>query len=508
MKNETQTSNRRGRLILTAGLLVATITIGLIMKLQAADGTPVTGWSHARSGPVTLKARADRTAVLQGDDGNVRLELILEAAEVEGRRVSVPTDLLVVLDCSGSMQGEKLEQGRAAIRELIRQLGAKDRFALVTYSYEAELTIALERASEVAKANWESRLYDIYADGGTNMSHGLDVAYETLSSSRDELRAAKIILISDGLANHGDASEQGLIQRAARFTQQEQVLSAVGVGLDFNEFLMSKLADAGTGNYYYVEQTTGLAKVFANEFTASRNTVASALSVTLAPGPGVQVVDVAGYPLERKDGQVTFRPGTLFSGQERRVWVTYQVPTSGIAEFELGAITADYRSGGFLYVKEKLQDEVLRPMQFGDRQYDAIQYHNFPGSPAGPADVTWEPRPGAAQYEIGVLPNVVIASQLQSLQYILDIGVDRIQAHATPMVERLLREMPALGYPTITPPGMGTPLAAFQAPKGDELLAKLRRANVDVKVKWNQTRVSPSVYNNDDDIDTLLNALS
>ena len=163
---------------------------------------------------------------------------------------------------------------------------------------------------------------------------------------------------------------------------------------------------------------------------------------------------------------------------------------------------------GFLYVKEKLQDEVLRPMQFGDRQYDAIQYHNFPGSPAGPADVTWEPRPGAAQYEIGVLPNVVIASQLQSLQYILDIGVDRIQAHATPMVERLLREMPALGYPTITPPGMGTPLAAFQAPKGDELLAKLRRANVDVKVKWNQTRVSPSVYNNDDDIDTLLNALS
>ena len=96
------------------------------------------------------------------------------------------------------MHGEKLEQGRAAIRELIRQLGAKDRFALVTYAYEAELTIALERASQEAKANWESRLYDddINADGGTNMSHGLDVAYETLRSSRDELRAARIILIS------------------------------------------------------------------------------------------------------------------------------------------------------------------------------------------------------------------------------------------------------------------------------------------------------------------------
>ena len=48
----------------------------------------------------------------------------------------------------------------------------------------------------------------------------------------------------------------------------------------------------------------------------------------------------------------------------------------------------------------------------------------------------------------------------------------------------------------------------FQAPNPDELLPKLQRANVNIKVKWNQTRVSPSVYNNDDDIDALLNALS
>ena len=163
---------------------------------------------------------------------------------------------------------------------------------------------------------------------------------------------------------------------------------------------------------------------------------------------------------------------------------------------------------GFLYVKEELQDDVLRPMQFGDRQYDNIQYHNFPGSPDGSADVTWEMRPGAARYEIGTPPFAVIASQLQSLQYILDIGVDRIQAHATPLVKRLLREMPALGYPTITPPDQETPLAAFQAADPDALLAKLQRANVDIKVKWYQTRISPSVYNNDDDIDALLNALS
>ena len=80
MKNVTQASNRRGRLILTAGLLLGTITIGLIMKIQAADDTPAPGW--AGSGLVSLNARVDRTAVLQGDDGNVRLELILTARDV------------------------------------------------------------------------------------------------------------------------------------------------------------------------------------------------------------------------------------------------------------------------------------------------------------------------------------------------------------------------------------------------------------------------------------------
>src|SRR6476661_8401077 len=104
------------------------------------------------------------------------------------------------------------------------------------------------------------------------------------------------------------------------------MLSAIGVGADFNEQLMTALADAGTGNYYYVQNAHDLGSIFAREFDAARTTVATGLAVRIDPADGVQVLDAAGYPLEHDGGSVVIRPGSLFAGQERRIWVTVAMP--------------------------------------------------------------------------------------------------------------------------------------------------------------------------------------
>ena len=109
---------------------------------------------------------------------------------------------------------------------------------------------------------------------------------------------------------------------------------------------MSALADAGTGNYYYLENSEELASVFAKEFDATRETVATAVAVVVEPGDGVELLDAAGYPLERDGRKVRFRPGTLSSGQERKVWLTFRVPNNEIGEFDLGKITMTYQAGG------------------------------------------------------------------------------------------------------------------------------------------------------------------
>ena len=134
------------------------------------------------------------------------------------------------------------------------------------------------------------------------MSGGLDLGLDAGRARRAAPGARRAsILISDGLANQGDAIARGpRCARAARAARGEYVLSTVGVGADFNEYLMTALADAGTGNYYYLaDAATTSASVFAREFDAARTTVAvGARGRRSSRRAGVRVVDAAGYPLE------------------------------------------------------------------------------------------------------------------------------------------------------------------------------------------------------------------
>lgn len=346
----------RRRLGLVAVLTAASLAAAGLLRVAGATsvgsaaggaGADLARIFHAPGGgPVSFRGELDRTRVLAPGDGLVRLELVM-AAEKRPAGARMPTDLVVILDRSGSMEGTKLAHARAAIRSLVAQLAPEDRFALVTYSEDAHRDIALEAASAAARAGWLGVVDGIPALGGTNLASGLDVGLATVESSRIAGRAPRVILISDGLANQGDISHAGLRARAARAAAGEYALSTVGVGVDFDGELMATLADAGTGNFHYLENAVDLAEVFAAEFATARETVASGLEVEVSPARGVALVEAAGYPLEPgAEGGVVFRPGSLFAGQERRVWVTLRVDGDGPGLQELGRFALRYREGG------------------------------------------------------------------------------------------------------------------------------------------------------------------
>src|SRR5512147_2770265 len=127
-----QSRSGRTRALVAGALVLATVLLGAVARGKGNGGAPMqplrvnapVHFAAPAGGSVKFSGTLDRTAVLRGTDGVARMELVIagEAQPME-QPARVPTDVLVILDRSGSMAGEKLAQARAAIRELMAQLG-------------------------------------------------------------------------------------------------------------------------------------------------------------------------------------------------------------------------------------------------------------------------------------------------------------------------------------------------------------------------------------------------
>lgn len=145
---------------------------------------------------------------------------------------------------------------------------------------------------------------------------------------------------------------------------------------------------------------------------------------------------------------------------------------------------------GYLYVREDLQGAAMKAKLFGGRSTPT----------------------GASRYEISTVSHIGCVCQHQALQYIHALGVDRIRAHARPLTERLVNELPSAGYPSITPKGTESPIASFTVKDVLRARAKLQAANVIATISGNDAegymRISVTVFNNKPDVDRLISALS
>jgi selenocysteine lyase/cysteine desulfurase len=105
-------------------------------------------------------------------------------------------------------------------------------------------------------------------------------------------------------------------------------------------------------------------------------------------------------------------------------------------------------------------------------------------------------------------PNVATLAGLEyTLPYIMNIGVDKIQAHVKPLTDRLKSELPKKGYPLMTPVDATSPIVTVAAENAQKLAPTLRAANINVTTRWNHVRIAPSVFNDMDDIERVIAAL-
>jgi Ca-activated chloride channel homolog len=232
--------------------------------------------------------------------------LTLSPGEV--RTAALPRDITAVIDVSGSMSGEKMQQARNALRQLLGSLTERDRFRLIAFSSDVRsYRLDWTRATDAELNDARRWIENLNAEGGTNISGALTEAFR--ATTPDD-RLGIVLFLTDGLPSVGEQNPERIAQRAETERGQTRVF-AFGVGYDVNTYLLDRLSAAARGTTQYVRPGENVEQAVASFAAKVRQPVLADLRI--ADG-AVNLTDV--YPRQLPD---------LFAGEELVLFGRYTV---------------------------------------------------------------------------------------------------------------------------------------------------------------------------------------
>ena len=241
---------------------------------------------------LAMRTDMERTALPPGG-GPVHVRIALRSTtKAPAGRPHLSVHL--VLDVSGSMRGEPMDQAKLAAQALVDKLAATDDFSLITFSSEAEVKVR-DITVGPGKASIKKSIAAIEPGGGTNISEGLRLAYEqskTRTIPRDAIRV--VLLLSDGRANAGITSQGRLSRLALEAFQDGIQTSTFGLGTDYDGALMSAIASDGAGGYYYLRNADQITPALSTELDKRLDPAATAVEVRIRLKKDVSLLRVYG----------------------------------------------------------------------------------------------------------------------------------------------------------------------------------------------------------------------
>ena len=262
--------------------------------------------------------------VVRATGGRAFLQLALTARDAAPRERK-PVNLSVVLDRSGSMGEEgKIVNAKAALNALIDRLSRDDIFSLVIYDDVVDVLRPAGCAGD--RRQLHDLVEGIQPRGWTNLGGGMLEGFSQVERYAGREYVNRVVLLSDGLANRGITDPRELGRFARKFRERSISLTTMGVGLDYNENLMTSLAGQGGGNYYFIESSRQLASILGKEFDMLGCVAAQNAVIELRLGRGVNVLDVVGTEFTAGDGRLRIPVGDVYAGERREFTVELDIP--------------------------------------------------------------------------------------------------------------------------------------------------------------------------------------
>lgn len=297
--------------------------LALLVALFFALGG-VGGARPAAADEIGLSVETSHPLVQPDRERTLYLRVGLTGFKLSSAAERPPVNVAIVLDRSGSMQGQKLEHAKRAAIEALEMLGPRDIVSVIVYDHTVRVLVPATKLTDkpaVARA-----IQSIDAGGNTALFAGVAKGALEVRKFLEANQVNRVILLSDGQANVGPSTPSELGDLGGSLIKEGVSVSTLGLGLGYNEDLMRALARRSDGNHAFIEDPRDLARVFRYEFGDATSVVAQRVRVRIRCREGLSPVRVLGREATITGPTVAVSLNQLYSQQEKYVLLEVRLP--------------------------------------------------------------------------------------------------------------------------------------------------------------------------------------
>jgi len=301
------------KLLLKAGV-VFTLAIAVFANhhFTAQASKPVTSES------VKITPRISHPVLLTGEDKKAYIQIVLEGFEpADKSKKRPPVNIALVLDRSGSMNGNKIEHAKQAALLAVDRLADDDIISIVVYDDSADVIVPATKLSD--RASIKSKIRSINIGGSTALFAGTSKGANEVEKFLDKNKVNRVILLSDGQANVGPSSPSELGELGNALVKKGISVTTLGLGTGYNEDLMVKLAQKSDGNHAFIENPEELASIFDKEFGDVLSVVAQEVEIQIECVDGVKPIRLLGREGEIYGQTTKVNLNQLYANQSKEI---------------------------------------------------------------------------------------------------------------------------------------------------------------------------------------------
>ncbi len=254
---------------------------------------------------LTVKMHADVNLISTDAPTERVIEIALTTPPASSADKRFPLNLGLVLDRSGSMQGEKIAQAKQTLKRIVEQMADGDVVSVVAFDDMVRTVADRTHINNETRATVCRDIDHIQSGGSTNLTDGWLTGCNCVAEGPSVDHVRRTLLVSDGLANVGIVNDEEIWQHAAALFERGIPTSTFGVGLGFNEHLLEGMANRGGGNFAYIESAAVIDQVIMQEFKDLVAVTARGVKVEINLPAGVRAEIPGEWRVEQEPRKIT-----------------------------------------------------------------------------------------------------------------------------------------------------------------------------------------------------------